>query len=81
MLVMTEDGGGFVCAYSANDSHDVGEGVGVVGGAGGDDEVWSKAGVETWYSDAEQRILDTNFTKGLNENMLKEHFLSPDSSK
>ena len=49
---MTEDGGGFVCAYSANDSHDVGEGVGVVaddgvGGAGGDDEVCSKAGVET----------------------------------
>ena len=37
----------FVCAYCANDSHDVGEDVGVVGGAGGDDEVCSKAGVET----------------------------------
>ena len=43
MLVMTEDDGGFVCAYSANDSHDVG----VDAGAGGDDEVCSKAGVET----------------------------------
>ena len=47
MLVMTEDVGGFVCAYSANDSHDVGEGVGAVGGARSDDEVCSKAGVET----------------------------------